>query len=106
MAVEAEEAEAVVVRIVEAEEVVRIAGVEEVRTVEKVKARRARPGRSTRGTRRPGTRTCRHSSPAPVTGSSGRLHISVKSQVLAHGRISGYLKAIAINEIQADSKKF
>ena len=62
-------------------------------------------GRSTPGTGRPGTRTCPHSSPAPVTGFLGRLHIFVRNQGLVHGRISGCLKAIATNEIQADSRK-
>ena len=61
--------------------------------------------RSTPSTRPPGTRTCRHSRPAPVIGFLGRLLIFVKSQAPAHGKIFGYRRAIAINEIQADSKK-
>ena len=106
--VEAAEVKVVVVKgAAKAEAVDKTEEVVVVRLVRgKEQARRARTRvRFTPGTRPPDTRTCRRSRPAPGTGFLGRLHISVKSQVLAHGRIFGCLKVIATNEIQADSRK-
>ena len=97
MVVEAEEAKVVAVRdVAKVEEVVRTEVVVVVRQVRgKERGRRARTRvRFTRGTRRPGTRTCRHSKPAPAIGFLGRLLIFVKNQAPVHGKIFGFQRVL------------